>query len=83
MDKLEEASDKYNQVIDRVISNFNKRFMEKADSKIQFRSFERQIKGIFDYMVAKFDETDVNEAMLQKKQVGWSCASCQKNLCNI
>jgi len=38
--------------------------MEKADSKLQFRSFERQIKGIFDFMVAKFDETDVNEAML-------------------
>ena len=35
-------------------------------------------------MVAKFDENDVNEAMLSKKPLGgWSCGSCQKNIINM
>jgi hypothetical protein len=34
-------------------------------------------------VVTKVDEFEVNEAMLTKRPLGLSCASCQKNLVNL
>lgn len=46
--------------------------------------FEKQLKNIFDIIIAKFDEENITDAMISKKPLGgWSCVSCEKKLKNL
>lgn len=70
-------------LIDKVIANINKRFMDRQDIKKSLKQFEQQIESIIEVLYHKVDEFEVNDAMLAKKPLGgWSCISCQKGLQN-
>ncbi len=58
--------------------------MDKVETKKALKTLETQIKNIFDMIISKMDENEVNEAMMAKKPLGgWSCGSCQKNIINM
>ena len=82
--QLSEAEERMQTLIDRVIGNINKRFMDKQDIKKTLKQFETQIESILEILFNKVDEFEVNDAMLAKKPLGgWSCISCQKGLNNM
>mmetsp|Transcript_2203 Transcript_2203/g.2146 ORF Transcript_2203/g.2146 Transcript_2203/m.2146 type:complete len:115 (+) Transcript_2203:786-1130(+) len=61
-----------------------KRYMDKTETKKTFKMFERQLKNIFEIIVHKFEEENLQDAMMAKKPLGgWSCASCAKNVQNL
>ena len=68
--KLDETEERLTRLIDRVISNVNKRFMDKAETKKALQSFEKQIEQILEVLFHKVDEFEVNEAMFTKKPLG-------------
>ena len=77
LSKLENTEERIQMLIDKVVANINKRFMEKKEIKKTIGTIEKQIRNLIEIMVSKFDEQDVNDAMLSKKPLGgWSCASC-------
>lgn len=58
--------------------------MDKHETKKTFKMFEKQLKNIFDIIIAKFDEENITDAMISKKPLGgWSCVSCEKKLKNL
>lgn len=81
--ELQDSEEKLQVLLDKIVANLNKRFMEKQDVKAALKSFESQIQTILEMVVTKVDEFEVNEAMLTKRPLGFSCASCQKNLVNL
>lgn len=58
--------------------------MDKVETKKALKILEKQIKNIFDIIISKMDDAEVNEAMIAKRPLGgWSCGSCQKNIINM
>eukprot|EP00347_Sterkiella_histriomuscorum_P011345 403372808 len=81
---LADAEERMQALIDKVIQNINKRFMDRQDVKKALKQFESQIESIIELLYNKVDEFEVNDAMLAKKPLGgWSCISCQKNIQNV
>lgn len=50
--------------------------MDKAETKKTFKTFEKQLKNLFDIIISKFED-ETNDAMASKKPLGgFSCISC-------
>ncbi|CDW74029.1 UNKNOWN [Stylonychia lemnae] len=82
--QLLESEERTQGLMDKIIANINKRFMDRKETKKTLKQFEQQLEHLLELVVHKVDEFEVNEAMLAKKPLGgWSCASCQKNIQNL
>lgn len=82
--KLEEAEERIQELIDKVVANVNKRFMDRKELKKTLKQFEDKVGSVFDVVANKVDEFEVNEAMLLKKSANSNvaCASCTKQIFN-
>ena len=47
------------------------------------KNLEGRIAALEEYLKDKIPNEGADDALLSKKPLGWSCASCQKNLINI
>eukprot|EP00347_Sterkiella_histriomuscorum_P002416 403368240 len=82
--QLEDTHDKFSILLEKFMQKATKQFMDKQETKKTFKMFEKQLKNIFDIIVSKFEEQNLEDAMLVKKPLGgWSCISCQKNVTNM
>lgn len=56
VEQLEEHDEKLQALIDRVVANINKRFMDKLEVKKGMKQFEMQLKNLFEIIMGKIDE---------------------------
>ena len=71
-------------MIQKQMENCVKRFMDKVETKKTFKTFEKQLKNLFDIFISKFEEQDIQDAMLAKRPLGnFACASCAKKITNL
>jgi len=81
---LDETHEKFSHQLDKTVASITKRFMDKQETRKTFKTFEKQLKNLFDIVVSKFEEEQLDDAMAAKKPLGgWSCISCQKNISNL
>ena len=70
--------------LNQLVNELGKKFAEKGETKRAIKGIERQLKNLFDIIMANRSNKDEEDAMFAKKPLGgWSCASCQKNLVNL
>ena len=76
-------------IMDRIndlISTLNKTFADKNDTKKALKLLERNLKNLYDLIMAKQQAKNDHEedAMFTKKPfMGLSCASCEKDMINM
>jgi len=67
--------------INDIITALTKSFADKAETKKALKLLERQLKNLYDLYMSKGEGSNKDDAMLSK--IGYSCASCEKNLSNL
>lgn len=84
MVKLQETEDKLETLVDKVISSFNKRFMDKKEIKRNNGHIEKQISFLYDALMSKINDIEASDPMIAKKPIGgWSCLNCSKSLSHL
>ena len=77
---LEEA---LHEGIDQVMSSSAKKFADRRDTNKAIRLLEQNMKNMYDLFVSRDDANDIDDAMAARKQLGFTCLSCQKGLVNL
>jgi len=76
-----------NQLIERmdaIVNALTKKLADKNDTKKALKLLEKQIKALYDMLLAKGSHGEAEDAMFTKKPLGgFSCASCEKGLVNL
>ena len=81
INNLEEA---LHQGIDQVMTSSAKKFADRRDTNKAVRLLERNMKNMYDLFTNKDEiNMDTDDAMLSKKNLGFTCMSCEKNLVNL
>lgn len=67
-----------------LVKVMTKKFADKAQNKKEHADMERQIRNLYDIIMAKGGNATDEDAMFSKKPFqGLSCASCEKDLVNM
>ena len=64
-----------------IITALTLKFADKAETKKALKLLERQLKNLYDLFMSKTETSNKDDAMFFK--IGYSCASCEKNLTNL
>jgi hypothetical protein len=64
-----------------IITALTLKFADKAETKKALKLLERQLKNLYDLFMSKTETSNKDDAMFSK--IGYSCASCEKNLTNL
>ncbi len=70
--------------INDIVAALTKQFADKAETKKALKLLERQLKNLYDLLMSKGQGATDEDAMFSKKPLmGYSCASCEKDLVNM
>lgn len=71
--------------INDIVAALTKQFADKAETKKALKLLERQLKNLYDLMMSKGQggATDEDAMFSKKPLMGYSCASCEKDLVNM
>ena len=84
MKQVEETNERFSLLLEKQMNNCSKKFMDRNETKKTFKTFEKQLKNIFDIILSQLEENEGSDAMFAKKPLGgWSCVSCQKKLTTL
>ncbi|CAI2384524.1 unnamed protein product [Moneuplotes crassus] len=77
---LEEA---LHQGIDQVMTSSTKKFADRRDTNKSVRLLEQNMKNMYDLFVSREELGDTDDAMIAKKNLGFTCMSCEKHIINM
>lgn len=70
--------------INDIVAALTKQFADKSETKKALKLLERQLKNLYDLLMSKGQGATDEDAMFSKKPLmGYSCASCEKDLVNM
>ena len=66
------------------MTSSSKKFSDKRETNKAIRLLERNLKNMYDLFINRDEGMgDADDAMGAKKQLGFTCISCEKNLVNL
>jgi hypothetical protein len=83
-DELKDLESRFMDQMNDLVKVMTKKFADKAQNKKEHADMERQIRNLYDIIMAKGGNSTEQEAMFSTKPfAGLSCASCEKDLVNM
>ena len=80
---VNDVEEALHQGIDQIMTSSSKKFADRRDTNKAVRLLEQNMKNMYDLFLSRDDPGDVDDAMFSRKNPGFTCMSCEKNIINM